>query len=106
MTHSIERWARRDYGEVSIWDVYGWHITLASAIFFVSSALFFGDMVFHWTSVKAAPMNPEDVQTLEAACSYAGLYPESISNLDDLQVACADNGTPVQFMDPNWNKKV
>ena len=90
-----------------LWHKYSFHITLGASIFLLSVAIFAVTEFFGLTDIAhAATMQPEDVHTLEAACDYAGLYPEQIKNLDDLQIACADNGTPVQFMDPNWNKKV
>lgn len=81
-----------------IWEKYSFHITLGSAIFFVSAFIFFMTTVFHLTDIAhAGSLQPNDVHTIEAACAYAGLYPDKVVNLDDLQIACADNGTPVQF---------
>lgn len=39
-----------------------------------------------------------ELHDLDAICAYAGLYPEKITNLKDLQIECANNGTPVQML--------
>lgn len=93
-----------DSGWNYLWSKYAFHIILGIAIFFVSVLIFAVTTFFHLTDVaQAASPQPEDIHTLEASCAYAGLYPEKITNLVDLQVACADAGTPVQIMDPNPN---
>jgi len=63
-------------------------------------AAFFADNVLHMTDIAHADteIRPNDVHSLEAACAYAGLYPEKVSNLKYLTKACADNGTPIELL--------
>jgi hypothetical protein len=65
-------------------------------------AALYADQVMHLTEVMpiahAEEVKPEEATNLEAQCAFAGLYPEKIINLGDLQRACADNNTVVELM--------
>jgi hypothetical protein len=90
MEPSIFTWERRDYRTKP--DLFYWKVTGILAIAAFASWLYVLTPTVH----ADKNINPNDVKTLEAACQYAGLYPENIQNLSSLEAACVKNGTPIQ----------
>lgn len=101
MTYSISNRDRRDYKvkkENGFSFSEAWALLLLIVLFVVIVNLIAGPAL---TSVQVPVAHAEDsadIHGMEASCDYAGLYPEKIKNLKELDAACKINGTPIQYL--------
>lgn len=100
MTSPVEKFLRRDFKKKSF-EFDGDKMLFAGLLLFIAALIIHHTVEPTMGQIQGL-LTPEahaaELHDLDAICAYAGLYPEKITNLKDLQVECANNGTPVQML--------